>query len=95
MSEHIPSHGAISLVCRFFAHLVDVLGPSELLGPLCLLLVDKVSNKIVRQVAVDSSNSLSLPLGTLHRYGVELQIAVCHLDSVQMCSQSNVPTDDG
>ena len=72
-ANHIPRHRRT----HFFAHLVDVLGPSDFLAPVCLLLVDKSSSKVVRQVASDALTTLSLPLATLARHSPEQQLSVC------------------
>ncbi|EKM52689.1 uncharacterized protein PHACADRAFT_101069 [Phanerochaete carnosa HHB-10118-sp] len=70
-ANHVPRHRRT----HFFAHLVDVLGPGDFLSPVCLLLVDKVSSKIVRQSSADVVATLALPLATLGRYTPELQFS--------------------
>ena len=57
-SSHKVSHAARvppqrSLTCgRFYAHLVDVLGPDEFLAPICMLLVEKLSKRHAEHIAV-------------------------------------------
>lgn len=46
---------------------MEVLGADDFLAPICLLLVDKVSNRVVRQTPEDIATSLSLPLSILQR----------------------------
>lgn len=75
-ANHIPRHRR----AHFFAHLVDVLGPSDLLSPVCLLLVDKLSSKVVRQNSADVVTTLALPLATLSRQSPELQFSVSCLN---------------
>ncbi|KIP06398.1 hypothetical protein PHLGIDRAFT_128310 [Phlebiopsis gigantea 11061_1 CR5-6] len=70
-ANHIPRHRRT----HFFAHLIEVLGPSDFLAPVCLLLVDKVSSKVVRQSPSDAVATLSLPLATLQRHSADLQLS--------------------
>ncbi|KAF7373573.1 U3 small nucleolar RNA-associated protein 10 [Mycena sanguinolenta] len=42
-ASHIPRHRRTS----FFGHLVDVLGPADFLPPLCMLLVEKMTNRVI------------------------------------------------
>ncbi|KAK7055439.1 U3 small nucleolar RNA-associated protein 10 [Favolaschia claudopus] len=67
--NHIPRHRRTS----FFGHLVDVLGPTDFLPPLCMLLIEKMANRIVRQ-GPDAQSSLILPISVLHRHPPALQI---------------------
>lgn len=60
-SPHIPRHRRTS----FFAHLVDVLNPTEYLAPVIMLLADKVSNRVSRQSRQEASTTLSLPLNIM------------------------------
>ncbi|TCD67119.1 snoRNA-binding rRNA-processing protein utp10 [Steccherinum ochraceum] len=69
-SNHIPRHRRTS----FFTQLVDALGAADFLAPVCMLLIDKVSNKVARQSAVDAQNSLYLPLSILERYPMDLRL---------------------
>lgn len=71
-AHHIPRHRRIG----FFTHLVDVLGPQDFLAPLCLLIVDKVANRVVRQSPEDVMASLSLPLSILQRSDVPIRVPV-------------------
>ena len=71
-ANHIPRHRRT----HFFAHLADVLGPSDFLSPVCLLLVDKVSSKVVRQSSADVVATLALPLATLGRHSADVQFSV-------------------
>ncbi|KAJ7270708.1 hypothetical protein B0H12DRAFT_1229192 [Mycena haematopus] len=70
-SSHIPRHRRTS----FFGHLVDVLGPADFLPPLCMLLVEKMANRVVRQNP-EAQNSLVLPISVLHRHPPALQIFI-------------------
>ncbi|KAJ6554556.1 armadillo-type protein [Mycena capillaripes] len=67
--NHIPRHRRTS----FFGHLVDVLGPADFLPPLCMLLVEKMANRVVRQTAEEVQNLLVLPISVLHRHPPALQ----------------------
>ena len=60
----------------FFTRLVDTLGPSDFLAPVIMLLVDRVSSRVVRQHGAESTGSLFLPLAVFERYPVELQLSV-------------------
>ncbi|KAJ7042839.1 hypothetical protein C8F04DRAFT_1251651 [Mycena alexandri] len=71
-SNHIPRHRRTS----FFGHLVDVLGPADFLPPLCMLLVEKMANRVVRQSPEEVQNSLVLPISVLHRHPPALQIFI-------------------
>ncbi|KAF7326662.1 U3 small nucleolar RNA-associated protein 10 [Mycena venus] len=71
-SNHIPRHRRTS----FFGHLVDVLGPADFLPPLCMLLVEKMANRVVRQNPEEVQNSLVLPISVLHRHPPALQIFI-------------------
>ena len=75
----------------FFGHLVDVLGPAEFTAPVCLLLVDKVGNRVVRQEKDEVRASLSLALSILQRYPapaqVEVQLVLAY--STQINSQTS------
>ncbi|KAJ6464259.1 hypothetical protein C8R47DRAFT_1180243 [Mycena vitilis] len=68
-SNHIPRHRRTS----FFGHLADVLGPADFLSPLCMLLVEKLANRVVRQNADEVQNLLVLPISVLHRHPPPLQ----------------------
>lgn len=89
-ANHIPRHRRIRLVLHFvlifdslessfasfFAHFVDTLGAKEYLASVCMLLIDKVSNRIVRQSAIDVQNSLAVALSLIQHYPQGLQIEV-------------------
>lgn len=91
-SNHIPRHRRTRFVssliiafvvtdlptdASFFSQLVDALGPQEFFAPICMLLADKVANRVVRQNEADSHNSLTLPLVLVQKYGSEIQLSVC------------------
>ncbi len=61
----------------FFSQLVDALGPQGFLAPICMLLVDKVANRVVRQNDADALHSLGLPLILMQRYDLSVQLSVC------------------
>ncbi|KAJ7607399.1 hypothetical protein FB45DRAFT_1135460 [Roridomyces roridus] len=68
-ANHIPRHRRTS----FFGHLADVLGPADFVPPLCMLLVEKIASRVVRQTPEEVQNLLSLPISVLHRYPSTLQ----------------------
>ncbi|TDL26887.1 hypothetical protein BD410DRAFT_763071 [Rickenella mellea] len=70
-SSHVPRHRRT----HFFTHLVDVLGPADYLAPICMLLTDKVSNRVIRQSPEESQALLGLPLSLLQHYSVDIQVA--------------------
>ncbi|KAG7098539.1 hypothetical protein E1B28_000475 [Marasmius oreades] len=70
-ANHIPRHRRTN----FFAHLVDVLGPGDFLAPVCLLLVEKSTNRIIRQNTDDSQTALAPPTSLIHHYSAPLQIS--------------------
>ncbi|KAG1826382.1 hypothetical protein EV424DRAFT_1345692 [Suillus variegatus] len=51
-SNHIPRHCRQNADVRasFFIHLADVLGPQEFLAPVCMSLVDRVANWVLKEV---------------------------------------------
>ncbi|WFD34754.1 snoRNA-binding rRNA-processing protein utp10 [Malassezia cuniculi] len=59
-SSHIPRHRRHV----FFRLLVEVLGADTFLAPVCMLLVDRVMNRVVKSPD-DAASLLSLPLGVL------------------------------
>ncbi|KDQ16943.1 hypothetical protein BOTBODRAFT_144298 [Botryobasidium botryosum FD-172 SS1] len=71
-SAHVPKHRRN----KFFAHLIDVLGPKEFVSPICMLLVDKIANRVIRQKAADALASLSLPFAILQAHPPSLRITV-------------------
>ncbi|TBU55148.1 armadillo-type protein [Dichomitus squalens] len=70
-ANHVPRHRRVN----FFSHLVDTLGPADFLSPSTMLLVDRVSTRVVRQNTTESSGSLYLPLAVHEKYSAELQLA--------------------
>lgn len=78
----VPSQAKRShTLLSFFTQLVDALGVSDFLSPVCMLLVDKVANRVARQSAADAQNSLFLPLSILERYPPELRLQVTIVSS--------------
>ena len=88
-ANHVPRHRRIKYVYHspvlcpllltnrsFFSHLVDTLGPEDFLAPVSMLLVDRVSSRVIRQNATESAGSLFLPLAVSERYAAELQLLV-------------------
>ncbi|KAI6147846.1 hypothetical protein BKA82DRAFT_4145263 [Pisolithus tinctorius] len=71
-AHHVPRHRRQS----FFLHLAEVLGPDEFLAPLCMLLVDKVTNRVVRQTLEEAQTTLALPIALLRHFSRPLQIYV-------------------
>ncbi|KAH8833345.1 armadillo-type protein [Flagelloscypha sp. PMI_526] len=70
--NHIPRHRRTSL----FIHLIDTLGPTDFLAPVCMLLTEKFATRVVRQRSEDAQNTLALPLAVLHHYSPPLQLFV-------------------
>lgn len=60
----------------FFVHLAQVLGPQEFLAPLCMLLVDKVANRAVRQTPEEAQATLALPVALSRHFSRPVQIYV-------------------
>ncbi|TFY70773.1 hypothetical protein EVG20_g2223 [Dentipellis fragilis] len=69
-ANHIPRHRRT----HFFTHLADVLGPEDFLAPLCVLIISKVANRIVRQHGEELQATLALPLSILHHHAPAKQI---------------------
>ncbi|KAF8630264.1 hypothetical protein AX17_005450 [Amanita inopinata Kibby_2008] len=69
-ANHIPRHRRNN----FFSHLVDVLGPSEFLAPVCMLIVEKVANRVVRQSFEDAKATLALPISIIQHSPNSLQL---------------------
>lgn len=61
----------------FFAHFVDVLGVRDFLAPVCMLLIERSSNKVIRQPTEDVQASLSLPTAIFQQAPAEIQRYVC------------------
>ncbi|KAI6126299.1 hypothetical protein EDD16DRAFT_1702626 [Pisolithus croceorrhizus] len=53
---------------------VQILGPDEFLAPLCMLLIDKVTGRVVRQTLEEAQTTLALPIALLRRFSHPLQI---------------------
>jgi len=99
-ANHIPRHRRTKFVetnrirniiltkpHSFFAHLVDVLGSDDFLAPVCMLLIEKVANRVVRQNVADIQSSLALPISILQHYPPSLQNFVSVFDtSPTICS---------
>jgi U3 small nucleolar RNA-associated protein 10 len=61
----------------FFGHLIDVLGSREFSAPVCMLLLEKSANRIIRQTPVDNVHaSLSLPISVFQHGNYAQQIYV-------------------
>ncbi|KAF9078300.1 armadillo-type protein [Rhodocollybia butyracea] len=84
-ANHIPRHRRTN----FFSHLITVLGPKDFLAPVCLLLIEKSANKIVRshqhllgtgktkeKDSGDAQSVLALPTSLVHHFEPWLQIWV-------------------
>ncbi|KAG6868785.1 hypothetical protein C0993_010712 [Termitomyces sp. T159_Od127] len=69
-ANHIPRHRRTN----FFAHLVDVLGSEDFLAPVCMLLVEKVANKVTKQDPGEVQASFSLPTSVLLHTPSSMQI---------------------
>lgn len=94
-ANHIPRHRrnkfVLNKICtwplnwyrsRFFAHLVDVLGARDFLAPICMLLLEKMANRIIRQPSEEVQNSLSLPIAVFQHCDYALQLHVSFLFSL-------------
>ena len=57
-------------------HLTEVLGGDEFLAPISMLLIEKVTGRVVRQSQPDAQASLSIPLSIMHHYGSATQVQV-------------------
>lgn len=64
------------IISSFFTHLVDVLGAESFLAPVCVLIIGKAANKVVRQHGEDLKSTLALPLSVLHHYPADVQLSV-------------------
>ncbi|KAK0476138.1 hypothetical protein IW261DRAFT_1643515 [Armillaria novae-zelandiae] len=71
-ANHIPRHRRTN----FFIHLVDVLGPTDYLAPVCLLLIEKAANRVIRQSPDEARSTFALPLSLLHHYPSALQLNI-------------------
>ncbi|KAI6112075.1 hypothetical protein EDD16DRAFT_1516766 [Pisolithus croceorrhizus] len=71
-ANHAPRHRRQN----FFLHLAEVLGPDEFLAPLCMLLVDKVTSRVVRLTLEEAQMTLAFPIALLRHFSRPLQIQV-------------------
>ncbi|KAF8440039.1 hypothetical protein L210DRAFT_3760928 [Boletus edulis BED1] len=71
-SNHIPRHRRQN----FFVHLTGVLGARAFLAPVCMLLIDKVTNRASRQTPEEAQNTLILPSSLLRHFDRSLQLFV-------------------
>ncbi|KAF8889071.1 hypothetical protein BD779DRAFT_1714897 [Infundibulicybe gibba] len=71
-ANHIPRHRRTS----FFSHLIDVMGPHDFAAPVCMLLLEKAANRIVRQNDDEIQATLALPMSILQHYSPTIQIKV-------------------
>jgi U3 small nucleolar RNA-associated protein 10 len=78
VASSLASLGHTLTVPRFFIHLVDVLGSSEFLGLVCMLLIGKTANRIVRQQGEDLRATLALMLSLVQHYPAPTQLHVMH-----------------
>ncbi|CAD6935919.1 unnamed protein product [Tilletia caries] len=69
-ATHIPRHRRQT----FFKSLLDVLGPSDFLAAICMLLTDRSAHKVAKQSAEAFSESISLPLNLLMSFNVGTQV---------------------
>ncbi|KAL1725845.1 hypothetical protein EV714DRAFT_255460 [Schizophyllum commune] len=69
-ASHIPRHRRVS----FFTHLLQVLKPEDFLAPVCMLLIERATNRVVKQKEDDARGSLFLPLTLLHHFPATQQI---------------------
>ncbi|KAK0549665.1 snoRNA-binding rRNA-processing protein utp10 [Tilletia horrida] len=69
-ATHIPRHRRQT----FFKSLLDVLGPRDFLGAICMLLTDRSAHKVAKQTPEAFTESISLPLHLLMSYGISVQI---------------------
>ncbi|KAJ3564821.1 hypothetical protein NP233_g8044 [Leucocoprinus birnbaumii] len=69
-ANHIPRHRRNN----FFVHLVDVLGAEHFVAPICMLLAEKSTNRIVKQSQEDTSAALALPVALLQHVSPSTQV---------------------
>ncbi|KAI6037989.1 hypothetical protein EDC04DRAFT_2699173 [Pisolithus marmoratus] len=92
-AHHVPRHRRQN----FFLHLAEVLGPEEFLAPLCMLLVDKATNRVVRQSLEEAQTTLALPIALLRHFSRPLQIYVlCETlrECMRLISRLNTPEEE-
>lgn len=68
--------GQTFLQHSFFTHLIDTLGPDVYLAPVEMLLVEKSTNRVVRQEKDEAQQTLALPLAALARQSHEKRFTV-------------------
>ncbi|KAI9571928.1 hypothetical protein HD554DRAFT_2300345 [Boletus coccyginus] len=93
-SNHIPRHRRQN----FFVHLTEVLGAQTFLAPVCMLLVDKVTNRASRQTPEEAQNTLTLPTSLLRHFDRPRQLFVLTevlKECLQLRSQLVTPEDAG
>lgn len=82
----------LSYICaRFYSHLVDVLGPDEFLAPICILLVEKLSKRLIRQQKSDAETSLSLSISMFQNYNTKRKMGVRFRWSAKQLTRLTVP----
>jgi len=59
----------------FFIHLVNVLGVEHFISPICMLLAEKSTNRIVRQSQEEASATLGLPVILLQHVPPTIRIS--------------------
>jgi len=70
----------IYLGYSFFGHLVDVLGSREFSAPVCMLLLEKSTNRVIRQTLADDVHALlSLPISVFQHGDYVQQIYVGYI----------------
>ncbi|KAI0031465.1 hypothetical protein K488DRAFT_52013 [Vararia minispora EC-137] len=69
-ANHIPRHRRT----QFFIHFIDVLGSDTFLGLVCMLLIGKHTNRIVRQQGEDLRSTLNLALSLVQHYPAATQL---------------------
>ncbi|KXN83997.1 U3 small nucleolar RNA-associated protein 10 [Leucoagaricus sp. SymC.cos] len=70
-ANHIPRHRRNN----FFTHLIEVLGVEHFIAPVCMLLAEKSTNRIVRQSQNEASSTLSLPVALLQHVPPSIRIS--------------------
>ena len=74
-SNHIPKHRRQLL----FSFLINVLESMRFLGPVLMLLIDKVANKVVKQTH-ERSVPIALPLGIISQFNAQEQL--CSIENI-------------
>lgn len=91
-AHHVPRHRREN----FFGHLGEILGPQDFLPPLCMLLIDKATNRARKQTIEEARTTLSLPTALLQRFPRSLRIYVL-CEVLRECSRlvSRLSTPEG